>query len=199
MEIITQIYDNYSNFKSLFDSNILFFSFVFLVFSLLWLTFVGVVSPILFLSILFYDYVGCIIYMFLFLTASVLNFFFSFKSRTFIYKFLKREVKIENEPFYLYLVFRLIPGIPYLIKNLSVSFFNLSFKKFILAIIIADTPQIILFTFFFKKIISTSENIIIFENYNDVISELFLPTMLLVVFFIFIYLVKLKFKFKFLK
>ena len=66
--------------------------------------------------------------MFLFLTASVLN-FFSFKSRTFIYKFLKREVKIENEPFYLYLVFRLIPGIPYLIKNLSVSFFNLSFKN----------------------------------------------------------------------
>ena len=195
MEIITQIFDNYNNFKSLVDSNILFFSFVFLFFSLLWLTFIGVVSPILFLSILFYDYLGSLIYMFLFLTASILNFFFSFKSRTFIYKFLKREVKIENQPFYLYLVFRLVPGIPYLIKNLSVSFFNLNFKQFILAIIIADTPQIILFTFFFKKIINTSENIILFENFNDIMSELFLPTILLVIFFIFIYVVKLKFKF----
>ena len=76
MEIITQIFDNYNNFKSLVDSNILFFSFVFLFFSLLWLTFIGVVSPILFLSILFYDYLGSLIYMFLFLTASILNFFF---------------------------------------------------------------------------------------------------------------------------
>ena len=58
----------------------------------------------------------------------------------------------------MFIIYRMIPGIPYLIKNLSVIFFKLNFKKFLLAVIIADTPQIIIFIFFSKDLLIRQMN-----------------------------------------
>ena len=104
---------------------------------------------------------------------------------------------ISDNPIIVYIIFRFLPGVPYLIKNFSVVLFKLNLKKFFLAVILSDTPQVIIFTFFFKRLIDSSSNIFINRNYNQVVEQMYLPMLLIFGFLIFLYFLNKKIGAKF--
>ena len=96
----------------------------------------------------------------------------------------------SEDPFLIFIIFRLIPGIPYLIKNLSVIFFKLNLKKFFLAVIISDTPQVVIFTFFLKRLIDSSNEFLITQDFNLIFNQMYLPILVLFLFMFFIFFLK---------
>ena len=90
-------------------------------------------------------------------------------------------------------MFRLIPGIPFVIKNIFAIFFNLSYRQFIFATILAEVPQIILYTYIFKKAIDTSKVYALELKLAILTEELLLPSVLLLIFFILLFILKNKY------
>ena len=108
-------------------------------------------------------------------------------------------VTVKKNSFFLYIIFRFIPGIPYILKNISGIFFKLRNRDFFAATIISDTPQIFLIVFLIKKLVDSTE---IFNKNFDILlisKELFLPIFLIVLFLIFVFLIKVKFSKNFIK
>ena len=129
--------------------------------------------------------------------SSLINFFLATRAKSLISKLKYKKPLISDNPLILYIIFRFLPGIPYLIKNFSVVLFKLNLKKFFLAVILSDTPQVIIFTFFFKRLIDSSSDIFINKNYNQVFEQMYLPMLLIFCFLIFLYFLNKKIGAKF--
>lgn len=198
MEIIVKILNFYLSLEEIINSNIQEFSVLFILISVIWISLIGIVTPVLLVSAIAFGYFGIIISLFILTISSIINFFMAKKSKDIFKKFKYKKPEISNDPFLIFIIFRLVPGIPYLIKNMSVIFFKLNLTKFFLAVVIADTPQIIIFTFFFKRLLDSSSNILINKNYTHIFDQMLFPTLCLISFFILIYIFKRKQRFKFL-
>ena len=182
MELIEKILNLYLSFTNIVNSHFYEFSIAFTLISILWVAIVGIVTPVLIISVIAFGYYGIIVAFLSIVLASMINFFMVTKTKSVIKKIKKKKPIISKEPFLMFIIYRMIPGIPYLIKNLSVIFFKLNFKKFLLAVIIADTPQIIIFIFFFKRLIDSSNEFITTQDLNSVFEQMYLPILFLSLF-----------------
>ena len=61
-----------------------------------------------------------------------------------------------------------------------------------MAVIISDTPQILIFTFFVKRLIDSSNSFLITQDYNRVVEQMYMPTLSIIIFLIFIFILKKK-------
>jgi len=177
----SDFYDYYLNLKVEIDKNKIFFIAFYFVLSVFWIFLFGFVSPLLVISTLMFGYLGCLISIISFTLGSTFSFLAAKSFKKSIKKILKKN-EINENPLFLFIIFRLIPGVPFIIKNLSGVFFKINVNEFFLATLIAETPQIFLFTFILKKLINTS--ILLSEDFNLMVlsQELFIPIITLFLF-----------------
>ena len=197
MEIIDKILNLYLSFAYLLDIHFYKFSIFYILISIIWISLIGIVTPVLLISALAFGYSGVFISLFTLVISSLINFFIATRTKIIISKFKYKKPLISNNPFLIYIIFRLLPGVPYLIKNFSVVLFKLNLKKFFLAVILSDTPQVLIFTFFFTRLIDSSDNFFINQNYIQLFEQMYLPILLIVGFLIFLYFLNKKIGYKF--
>ena len=164
--------------------------------SIIWICFVGIVSPLLLISTLLFGYFGILLSIFSFILGSILTFIIANLFKNYLKKILIKSKKIPDiheHPMFLFTIFRLIPGIPFVVKNIFAVFFNLSYRQFIFATVLAEVPQIVLYTYIFKKAIDTSKAYASELNLTVLTEELFIPSVLLLIFFIIIFILKKKY------
>ncbi len=199
MELIEKIFNFYLSFEDLINTHFYQFSVIFILISILWISLVGIVTPVLLISAIAFGYFGIVISLLSLVLGSTINFFMATKTKKKI-KILKKKKQIfSDNPLLIYIIFRLIPGIPYLVKNFSVIFFKLNLKNFFIAVLISDIPQIIIFTFFFKRLSDSSNNFLINQDFEYIFQQMYLPIISLIIFICFIFFLKKKVKFNFIK
>ncbi len=188
----------YQKYKFYIDENKLLFATIYLFFSILWICLLGIMIPMLILATLMFEYLGIVLSIISFSIGSTISYIFAKKFKNLISKKID-YVTVKKNSFFLYIIFRFIPGIPYILKNISGIFFKLRNRDFFAATIISDTPQIFLIVFLIKKLVDSTE---IFNKNFDILlisKELFLPIFLIVLFLIFVFLIKVKFSKNFIK
>ena len=197
LDIIDKILNLYLSLEHLVNLHFYKFSFAFVLASIFWVSFIGIVTPVILISALTFGYFGVFISLFTLMISSLINFFLATRAKSLISKLKYKKPLISDNSLILYIIFRFLPGIPYLIKNFSVVLFKLNLKKFFFAVILSDTPQVIIFTFFFKRLIDSSSDIFINKNYNQVFEQMYLPMLLIFCFLIFLYFLNKKIGAKF--
>ena len=189
---------NLQNYKLYVNENKLLFVIIYLFFSILWICLSGIMTPMLLLSTLMFEYLAFFLSTISFSIGSTISYLFAKKFKNFIDKNF-RKVTIKNNSVFLFIIFRFIPGIPYILKNISGVFFKLQNREFFIATIIADTPQIFLIVFLIKRALDASENFINDFDIMLIYEQLFLPVFLIFLFLILVFVLKKKFNVNFYK
>ena len=192
MGLVEKIFNFYLSFADIINTHLYQFSIIFILISILWISLVGIVTPVLLISALSFGYFGILVSLFSLVLGSIINFIMASKTKNIFKKLEKREPIFSDNPIWVYIIFRLMPGIPYLIKNFSVIFFKLNLRSFFIAVLISDTPQILIFTFFFKKLADSSNNFLINQDYKFIFEQMYLPILCLILFMCFIFFLKKK-------
>ena len=143
------IKNNLEHLNLLKNKNFIFVSFVFFIFTVLWVLLLGFGSPILIFSgFIFGKWFG-FIYAVLGLSigATLLYTFANYFLKDLIEeKFSKRfsylTEKFKENEFIFFLIYRFIGGIPFFISNILPTIFNVKLKTFLFGSIIGMTPQI---------------------------------------------------------
>ena len=115
------IQSNYEKLKILINNNNLISISLFLLLSIIWILFGGIVSPLLFISTILFGYFGILISVFSFTLGSILTFIIANIFKSFLIKNLINSFRVpylKDDSIFLFALFRLIPGIPFVIKNL---------------------------------------------------------------------------------
>ena len=133
------IQQNRDYFFNLKESNLIFISFLFFIFTIIWVFFAGFGSPAALISgFIFGKFLGTFIVAlgltfgstFLYIFA---NYFLKdFIKEKFLFKFQNLESKFKKHEFNYFLLYRFIGGIPFAIANLLPVIFNISIKNFFL-------------------------------------------------------------------
>lgn len=192
MALVEEIFNFYLSFEDLINTHFYQFTIIFIIISILWISLVGIVTPVLLISAITFGYLGIPISLLSIVLGSVIDFFIATKTKIVINKLKIIKPIFSDNPFLIYIIFRLIPGIPYLVKNFSVVLFKLNLKSFFIAVLISDTPQIIIFTFFFKRLAESSNDFLINQDYKFIFEQMYLPILCLILFMSFIYFLKKK-------
>ena len=138
---------------------------IFFVSSMIWVFLMGFIFPFIVISgLLFGQYFGTIICVISFTFGATANFafakyFFKKKVNEFFrnkYPTIKKTISKNN--FRYFLLLRIIPGIPFPVKNLSGVLFDLSKRKFFFATFFGEIPQIYLFVTFFQNFFYSLNN-----------------------------------------
>ena len=125
----------------------------------------GLHFPFIVISgLLFGQYYGTIICVISFTFGATANFafakyFFKKKVNEFFrnkYPTIKKTISKNN--FRYFLLLRILPGIPFPVKNLSGVLFDLSRRKFFFATFLGEIPQIYLFVTFFQNFFYSLNN-----------------------------------------
>ena len=190
LEFLDKILGLYFSFEYILNDNFYKFMIGFIIISITWVSLIGIITPILLVSALAFGYYGVIVSLFVLTLGSIASYIIAKKSTRIIVRNKKLKQNNFRDPLLTYVIFRLAPGIPYIVKNLSVVFFKLNLKRFFLAVIISDTPQILIFTFFFKKLFESSNSFFVNQNYNIIFEEMYLPLICLFLFFVFIFILR---------
>ena len=190
MELIEKILNLYLSFADVVSAHLLKFSVIFIFVFTIWISFIGIVTPVLLISTLAFGYYGMIVSLLSVIFGSIISFFIVTKTKYMLKKLRNKKPFFTNDPFIIYIILRLIPGIPFLVKNFSIIFFKLNLKSFFFAVLISDTPQILIFTFFFKRLIDSSSNFLVNQEYNHVFELMYMPLLILIIFIIFIFFLK---------
>ena len=143
------IQQNRDYFFNLKESNLIFISFLFFIFTIIWVLLLGVASPILLLSgFIFGKWFG-FIYAILSLSigATLLYIFANYFLKDLVEeKFSKRfsnlNEKFKKNEFTFFLIYRFVGGIPFFISNILPTIFNVKLKNFFFGSIIGMSPQI---------------------------------------------------------
>ena len=183
----------YQNYKLYIDDNKLLFVIIYLFFSILWICLLGVMIPMLILSTLMFENLAFFLSVISFSTGSTISYILAKKFKKITGNTLKK-INVKDNSFFLYIIFRFTPGVPYIIKNFSGIFFKLRNRDFFIATVIADAPQIFLIVFLIKTFVDSSE---IFQNNFDVsiiLERLFLPFFLIFLFLILVFVIKKQIK-----
>ena len=147
-EFIQQNRDYFFNLK---ETNLILISFLFFIFTIIWVFFAGFGSPAALISgFIFGKFLGTFIVAlgltfgstFLYIFA---NYFLKdFIKEKFLFKFQNLESKFKKHEFNYFLLYRFIGGIPFAIANLIPVLFNISIKNYFIGTFIGITPQIFL-------------------------------------------------------
>lgn len=186
------LYEYYLDLKTYVNENLIILMTGYLIFSIVWITFIGLGSPVILLATFMFGYVGAFLSIFSFTIGSTFSYLFAKNFNHFIKNSIV-NLKITNNSFFLFVIFRFIPGIPLIIKNFSGIFFNVSNIQFIKATVIAEVPQIILVTFIIQRLIESSELLIYNFDISVLSEKLIIPIFLMLIFVIFIFILKVKF------
>ena len=190
---INDLLIHYQNYKLYIDNNKFLFVIIYLFFSILWICLLGIMIPMLILSTLMFEYLAFFLSIISFSTGSTISYILAKKFKKFSGNTLKK-ITVKDNSFFLYIIFRFTPGVPYIIKNFSGIFFKLQNRDFFIATVIADAPQIFLIVFLIKTFVDSSE---IFQNNFDIsiiLERLFLPFFLIFLFLILVFVIKKKIK-----
>jgi len=193
---LENIHSEHEKLEIFLDNNKLISIGLYLFASTIWICFVGIVSPLLFISTILFGYFGILLSIFSFILGSIFTFSIANLFKDYLKKFLIKSNKIpifKEKPIFLFTIFRLIPGMPFVIKNIFAIFFNLSYRQFIYSTILAEVPQIVLYTYIFKKAIDISKAYASEINLTVLTEELLVPSVLLLIFFILIFILKNKY------
>ena len=190
MGLVEKILNFYLSFADFVNAHFYEFSIIFTLISILWISLVGIVTPVLIISALAFGYFGILVSTLSLLLGSIINFFIVTKTKNILQKLKIKKPIFSDNPLIIYIIFRLIPGIPYLLKNFSVIFFKLNLRSFFFAILISDTPQILIFTFFFKRLADSSNNFLINQDYKFIFEQMYLPILCLILFMSLIFFLK---------
>ena len=193
---LEDIHSEHEKLKTILDNNKFISISLYLFSSTIWICFVGIVSPLLLVSAILFGYFGILLSIFSFILGSILTFSIASLFKDYLKKIMVRSNKIPNfqeKSIFLFVIFRLIPGIPFVIKNIFAIFFNLSHRQFIFATVLAEVPQIILYTYIFKKAIDTSKVYASELKLTILTEELLFPSVLLLIFFILLFILKIKY------
>ena len=191
-------FEKYISFRNSINENKLFFSLLFLIVSVLFICLLGIISPVLVISTIMFGYLGGFLSIISATIGSTLSFLFAKQFQQSIENSFK-NISIKKNSFFLYVIFRFIPGVPFIIKNFSGVFFSLSIRNFIIATLIAESPQILLFTYVFSKLLESSEILINNFDISIVYEQLATPILLMFIFVIFLFVIKIKFQKSFFK
>ena len=115
-EFIEKILNLYLSYADIIKSNFYKFSIIFVFLSIFWVSLVGIVTPVLIISALMFGYYGIITSLLSLLVSSIINFYMANKTKSKIIRFKNKRPFFTEDPFIIYIIFRLIPGVPYLIK-----------------------------------------------------------------------------------
>ena len=190
---INHLLIHYQNYKLYIDNNKFLFVIIYLFFSILWICLLGIMIPMLILSTLMFEYLAFFLSIISFSTGSTISYILAKKFEKFTGNTLKK-ITVKDNSFFLYIIFRFTPGVPYIIKNFSGIFFKLQNRDFFIATVIADAPQIFLIVFLIKTFVDSSE---IFQNNFDIsiiLERLFLPFFLIFLFLILVFVIKKQIK-----
>tara|TARA_B100000287_G_C20487466_1_gene723689 strand:+ start:224 stop:955 length:732 start_codon:yes stop_codon:yes gene_type:complete len=166
---------------------------LFLFFSIIWIILLGIVTPIMIFAILLFDNL-ITVYLIVFtavITGSILTFLIS---KYFFYNYFNRKYKKYLSRFdFLFLkytlrslfIFRLMPGIPFPIKNIIPSLYKIKLKNFIVVILLVENIPIVPNIFLLNGL----ENALLvqefsFKNFFDL--KIILPLFLIIIIGIFI-------------
>ena len=106
-------------------------------------------------------------------------YFYDLVKKYFEKKYLKYLNKISKNKLFYYFLLRLIPGIPFPIKNVLPVIINLKTKIFVLATILGETPALVVNILIFNQVSSQLKNSDNF-NLNSFFSKEFFITLTLV-------------------
>ena len=193
---LENIHSEHEKLKTFLDNNKLISIGLYLFSSTIWICFVGIVSPLLFISTLFFGYFGILLSVFSFILGSILAFSIANLFKDYLKKILVKSNKITNfkeKSMFLFTIFRVIPGMPFAIKNIFAIFFNLTYRQFIFATILAEVPQVILYTYIFKRVIDTTKLYASELKLEVLTEELLMPSIILLTFFILLFILKNKY------
>ena len=192
MSLVEKIFNFYLSFEDLINTHFYQFTIIFIMISTLWISLVGIVTPVLLISAITFGYFGIPISLLSIVLGSIINFFIATKTKMVIKRLKNIKPIFSDNPFLIYIIFRLVPGVPYLVKNFSVVLFKLNLKSFFIAVLISDTPQIIIFTFFFKRLADSSNSFLINQDYKFIFEQMYLPILCLILFMSLVYFLKKK-------
>ena len=193
---LENIHSEHEKLKTFLDNNKLISIGLYLFLSTIWICVVGIVSPLLFISTLFFGYFGILLSVFSFILGSILAFSIANLFKDYLKKILVKSNKITNfkeKSTFLFTIFRVIPGMPFAIKNIFAIFFNLTYRQFIFATILAEVPQVILYTYIFKRVIDTAKLYASELKLEVLTEELLMPSIILLTFFILLFILKNKY------
>ena len=125
MELVEKIFNFYLSFEDIINTHLYQFSIIFILISILWISLVGIVTPVLLISALSFGYFGILVSLFSLVLGSIINFIMASKTKNIFKKLEKREPIFSDNPIWVYIIFRLILKIPYLIKTFQLFFLNL--------------------------------------------------------------------------
>tara|TARA_Y100000816_G_scaffold173960_1_gene125123 strand:- start:1472 stop:2191 length:720 start_codon:yes stop_codon:yes gene_type:complete len=145
------IKNNRDYFSQIKKTNLLFFSFIFVLFTIIWVLAAGFVSPIvIFSGFVFGKWLGSIIVITGLSVGATLfylfaNFFLKdLIEKKFLNKFKGLEEKFKKSEFAFLLIYRFIGGIPFVISNVVPCMFNVKALNFFGATFLGIFPQVFL-------------------------------------------------------
>ena len=196
-------FKNLNEFSSIINQNI---GIVIVLFSLLFIILIfclGIITPfVIFAGLTFDPVVAYLITIFSITVGSTILYLFSklyfydLVKKYFEKKYLKYLNKISKNKLFYYFLLRLIPGIPFPIKNVLPVIINLKTKIFVLATILGETPALVVNILIFNQVSSQLKNSDNF-NLNSFFSKEFFITLTLV-FLIMLFIKKVSKKYDFL-
>ena len=145
------IKNNRDYFSRLRVSNLLLLSFLFILFTIIWVLAAGFASPVaLFAGFIFGKWLGLTFLIFgIAIGATGLYLFANYFLKEiikdkFLNRFKKLEEKFKKSEFIYLLIYRLIGGIPFVLSNVIPCIFNVKISNFFWATFLGMTPQLFL-------------------------------------------------------
>ena len=154
---------------------------IFFILSVLWIFFLGIASPVIILAVMNFDIIVAILFvlssfsigvsLLYFVSKNILLKLFNFSEKKIFKKYMKIIKKRETLN---YLIFRIIPGIPFPIKNILPIIIDMKYLKYILIFFIVEIPTVILNAYFYKSIYNGV------TNYSNILESFFLNVYILI-------------------
>ena len=196
-------FKNLNEFSSIINQNIGIVIVLFSLLFIIWIFCLGIITPfVIFAGLTFDPVVAYLITIFSITVGSTILYLFSklyfydLVKKYFEKKYLKYLNKISKNKLFYYFILRLIPGIPFPIKNVLPVIINLKTKIFVLATILGETPALVVNILIFNQVSSQLKNPDDF-NLNSFFSKEFFITLTLV-FLIMLFIKKVSKKYDFL-
>jgi uncharacterized membrane protein YdjX (TVP38/TMEM64 family) len=145
------IRENRDYFSNLREANLILMFFVFFIFTIIWIFFAGIASPIALLGgFIFGKFLGTLVVALgLTFGATFLYIFGNYFLKDFIrekfaFRFKNLESKFKKNEFNYFILYRFIGGIPFAIANLIPVIFNIGIKNYFIGTFLGIIPQLFL-------------------------------------------------------
>lgn len=193
------IKNNRNYFFDLKEKNLIFLSFLFIMFVILWVFACGFVAPLaIFSGFVFGKWLG-LIFLLIGMTIGATglyifaNFFLKdIIKKKFFHKYKNLQVKFKKSEFSFLLIYRFIGGIPFALSNILPCIFNVKIKNFFFATLIGIAPQLFLIVAFGSGLEVIIDKANTPPNMLDLLfsKEIYIPIILFILILIFSFFLK---------